>query len=420
MLKTDVNRKIERELLGLVAITLIIGWTIVASSTELAKPVPLAGVLFGCCIIFIILHGLLRYLKHGGDPLLFPIAGMLTVIGLVFVYRLQPTLLPFQLTWFAAGATGFAVITCWLRKPEQLRLYKYIIGIGGLLLMLLTITFGVNIGGNKSWLVLGPLSFEPAEFAKILLVIFLAGYLEEKGKLLADSRWGTEKLALPHPLHLGPMLVMWGIALILLVIEKDLGAALLYYSTFLTMLYMASGRFFYVGLGSVLMILGGWLSYHLFSHVKVRFDIWLNPWADPEGIGYQIVQSLFALGTGGILGTGLSTGSPELVPAVHTDFVFAAIGEELGLAGTLMILLIYVLLVYRGFRAAMLAKNEFCALLAAGLSSLLAWQTFVIIGGVTKLVPLTGVTLPFISYGGSSMLASFIILGLLHNISENG
>jgi cell division protein FtsW len=175
---------------------------------------------------------------------------------------------------------------------------------------------------------------------------------------------------------------------------------------------------FYVGAGTVLLMLGGFLSYHLFNHVRIRFDIWLNPWHDPDGRGYQIIQSLFALGSGGVFGTGLSQGRPNFIPAVHTDFVFAAIGEELGLAGTIAVLLLFMLLIYRGFRAALSAPHDFCALVAAGLSSLLALQTFVIIGGVTKFVPLTGVTLPFISYGGSSMLSNFLILGLLHNISE--
>lgn len=413
------NRKPETELLSFACLLLFIGFTVVAYYANAAQPVMAATVALGCCTVFLVLHGLLRYARHSGDPLLLPIAGMLVAIGLVFVFRLRPALLVYQVAWFGAGSAGFLAITYLLRKPECLRAYKYLIGVCGLLLILSTIIFGVDIGGNKSWIVLGPIRFEPAEFAKILLVVFLAGYLEEKSRLLAASRWGTGKLNIPHPIHLGPLLVMWGIALVLLVFEKDLGAALLYYGTFLTMLYIASGRLFYVGLGSVLMTMGGWLTYHLFNHVRVRFDIWLNPWTDPDGAGYQIVQSLFALGTGGFFGTGLSGGRPEYIPAVHTDFVFAAIGEELGLAGTLAILVLYVLLVYRGFRAALSARNEFCALLAAGLSSLLALQTFVIIGGVTKLVPLTGVTMPFISYGGSSMLASFIILGLLHNISEN-
>lgn len=415
----SLHRKCEMKLLGLVCLTLFTGFTVVAYYSNIIQPILIGAMAIGCCAVFMVLHGLLRHMKHSGDQIFLPLAGILAVIGLVFIFRLRPTLLIYQAAWLATGGIGFLGITHLLRKPEILRTYKYLIGVCGVLLILSTILFGEDIGGNRSWIVWGPIRFEPSEFAKILLVVFLAGYLEEKRRLLSDSRWGTGKLALPHPLHLGPMLVMWGIALVLLVFEKDLGAALLYYGTFLAMLYIASSRFSYVCLGFILMLLGAWLSYHFFAHVQVRFDVWLNPWTDPDGRGYQIVQSLFALGTGGIFGTGLSTGHPEYIPAVHTDFVFAAIGEELGLAGTLAVLLLYVLLIYRGFRAAIRSQNEFSALLAAGLSSLLAWQVFVIVGGVTKFVPLTGVTLPFISYGGSSMLASFLVLGLLHNISEN-
>lgn len=414
-----VNRKVEIGLLNFACLTLFTGFIVVSYSLNEMKLSLVISIAVGVCAVFFAIHGLLKRMRHTGDPLFLPISAILVAIGLVFVFRLRPTLLMYQAVWFLAGSIGFLGITHLLRKPEVLRKYKYLIGIGGILLIFSTILFGVDIGGNKSWIILGPIRFEPAEFAKILLVIFLAGYLEEKRRLLSVSRWGTGRLILPHPLHLGPILAMWGIALALLVLEKDLGAALLYYGTFLVMLYIASGRFSYVVLGFILMIIGGLISYYLFDHVRVRFDMWLNPWTDPNGRGYQIVQSLFALGTGGILGAGLSTGHPEYIPAVHTDFVFAAIGEEVGLAGTLAILTLYLLLVYRGFRAALSAQNEFCALLAAGLSSLLALQTFVIIGGVIKFVPLTGVTMPFISYGGSSMLSSFLVLGLLHNVSEN-
>lgn len=414
-----LGRNYELKLMGIAFLAIFTGFTVVEYYYNAMQPALVAAMAVSCCAIFVVLHGLLKRMRHSGDPVFLPVAGILVAIGLVFIFRLRPALLLYQVAWLAAGGIGFLGITYLLRTPEILRTYKYLFGVCGVLLILSTIIFGVNIGGNKSWIILGPIRFEPAEIAKILLVVFLAGYLEEKRKLLTASRWGTGKFTLPHPLHLGPMLVMWGFALALLVFEKDLGAALLYYGTFLSMLYIASGRFSYVSLGFVLMGLGAWLSYHLFAHVQVRFDIWLNPWTDPDGRGYQIVQSLFALGTGGIFGTGLSTGHPEYIPAVHTDFIFAAIGEELGLAGTLAVLTLYVILIYRGFRAAICAHSEFSALLAAGLSSLLAWQVFVIVGGVTKFVPLTGVTLPFISYGGSSMLTSFLILGLLHNISEN-
>jgi cell division protein FtsW (lipid II flippase) len=412
------GRKWEMRLISIAFAVVIIGFSIVGYFNQTIKVADMAifALIYG--MVPVMLHWLLSKGRHTGDPLLLPIASILVGIGLVFLLRLKPNLLPYQLAWCVIGGIGFWLIKNWLRDIDLLQRYKYSSGVLGLLLLLSTILFGVEIGGNKSWIVIGPIRFEPAEFAKILLVIFLAGYLGERRTLLVTNSFRVGNFSIPHPLYLAPIIIMWGVALVLLVFEKDLGAALLFYGTFLSMLYIASGRIYYIAIGLLLFVIGGAISYGLFPHVRVRFDIWLNPWADPDGRGFQIIQALFAFGTGGIFGTGLALGRPEYIPAVHTDFVFAAIGEELGFMGTIAVLLLYVLLTYRGFRAALAAHNEFHGLLAAGFSSLLALQTFVIIGGVTKFVPLTGVTLPFVSYGGSSMLTSFLILGLLHNISE--
>jgi len=417
MLVKDINQNRELELLILASIIAAVGFGVVAY-LNMVKPMDVIIAILEFCGVFLALHWLMRVKGHAGDPLLLPIVGCLVAIGLVFIFRLRPNLLPYQLLWCAVGGLGFYIVTSLFRSPEQLQKYKYLSGVCGILLILSTVLFGVDIGGNKSWLIIGPLRFEPAEFAKILLVVFLAGYLVENRMLLATNTWRIGRFTLPHPLYLGPLIALWGIGLLLLVLEKDLGAALLYYGTFLSMLYIASGRKSYVAIGLAFIIAGGITSYYLFSHVRVRFDMWLDPWSDPDGRGYQIVQALFSLGTGGIFGTGLSLGRPDYIPAVHTDFIFAAIGEELGLAGTIAVLLLFVLFIHRGFRAALVTENQFCRLLAAGFSSLLALQTVVIIGGVTKFLPLTGITLPFISYGGSSMLSNFLILGLLHNISE--
>jgi peptidoglycan glycosyltransferase len=417
MLANDLNRNREMELLLVTTVIAAVGFIVVAYMHS-AKSLDVIKFILGYGGVFLALHWMLKSKCHTGDPLLLPIVGCLVAIGLVFLFRLQPNLLPYQLLWCGAGGLGFFGVTHLFRSPELLQKYKYISGVLSILMIFSTVLFGVDIGGNKSWLVLGPISFEPVEFSKILLVVFLAGYLVENRMMLATSTWRIGKFSLPHPRYLGPLIALWGIGLLLLVLEKDLGAALLYYGTFLSMLYIASGRKAYVAIGLVLIVAGGIISYQLFGHVRIRFDMWLNPWSDPTGRGYQIVQALFALGTGGIFGTGLSLGRPDYIPAVHTDFVFAAIGEELGLAGTLAVLLLFVLFIHRGFRIALVTQDQFCRLLAAGFSSLLALQTVVIIGGVTKFLPLTGITLPFISYGGSSMLSNFLILGLLHNISE--
>lgn len=417
MFVDNTKRKRELGLLLITAVIVAVGFIVVAYMNTI-KPLDVIMFILVYIGIFATLHLFLQAQSHIGDQLLLPIIGCLVAVGLVFLFRLRPSLLPYQLLWCITGALGFYVVTRLFRSPEILQKYKYVSGILGILLILSTVLFGVDIGGNKSWLIIGPLRFEPSEFAKILLVIFLAGYLAEHRVLLTTNKWRVGKYSLPHPLYLGPLLALWGIGLLLLVLEKDLGAALLYYSTFLTMLYIASGRRSYVVIGLVLIIMGGIFSYYIFGHVRIRFDMWLNPWSDPDGRGYQIVQALFSLATGGIFGTGLSLGRPDYIPAVHTDFVFAAMGEELGLVGTLAVLLLFVLLIHRGFRAALVTKNQFCCLMAAGFSSLLALQTLVIIGGVTKFLPLTGITLPFISYGGSSMLSNFLIVGLLHNISE--
>lgn len=411
------SRKCELGLLLLTAVIAAVGFAVVAY-LNMYNPYQTGMFMLIFSGGFLVLHFLLRAKSHNGNQLFLPIVSCLLAIGLVFIFRLRPNLLAYQITWCVLGLSAFYGVSIFFRSPERLQKYKYVSGVLSILLILSTVVFGVEIGGNKSWIIIGPVRFEPAEFAKILLVVFLAGYLSENRIQLSTNTWRMGKYTLPNPLYLGPLVVLWGIGLILLVLEKDLGAALLYGGTFLTMLYMASGRRSYVIIGSAMIIASGFISYQVFDHVRIRFDMWLNPWSDPDGRGYQIVQALFALGTGGLFGTGLALGKPEYIPEVHTDFIFAAIGEELGLAGTMAILLLFVLLIHQGFRAALVAKSPFNALLAAGFSSLLALQIVVIIGGVTKFLPLTGVTLPFMSYGGSSMLSNFLILGLLHNISE--
>jgi cell division protein FtsW (lipid II flippase) len=299
----------------------------------------------------------------------------------------------------------------WLRR------FRYLWLLSGLGLLGLTILWGVNpLGvGDRLWLSLGKLLyFQPSEALKVLLVIFLASYLAEKRELLVLTGLRIGRWRLPPLPYLGPLFLMWGFSLILLVWQQDLGAALLFFSTFLSMLYVTTGRLYYVITGLGLFICMAVAGYYMFDRIQLRGAIWLDPWSDPRGNAYQIVQSLLAFASGGVFGTGAGLGHPTpYIPVVHTDFVFAAIGEEWGLVGALGVILSLLIVVARGLRTAMRARTTFVSLLAVGLSAMLGWQSLIILGGTLKLIPLTGITLPFVSYGGSSMLISCIMIGLL-------
>jgi cell division protein FtsW (lipid II flippase) len=252
----------------------------------------------------------------------------------------------------------------------------------------------------------------------VLLVVFFAAYLVDKRELLREGTRRLGRMRLPDPKHLGPLLLAWGVSILVMVRQKDLGSSLLFFAVFAAMLYMATERAVYLLAGLGLFVSGALVAYQIFDHVQVRVSTWTNPWPVADGDGFQITQSLFAFGTGGFAGTGLGLGSPEKIPNASTDFVFSAIGEELGLLGTMAVLIAFLLLVGAGFRVAVLAERPFSQLFAAGLTAILGIQTFLILGGVTRLIPLTGITLPFISYGGSSLVANFVILALLLRISD--
>lgn len=363
---------------------------------------------------------------YEGDPLFYPIAALLSSIGLIFTLRLKPELYYVQLLWCSVGAVLFLIPVWWRSRISLLVHYKYIAGILGLLLLLSTLLFGTEIGGNKNWILLGSLRFQPSEFAKLLIVLYLAAYLSEHWEVLsyATRKWGP--FPLPHIRFAAPFLIVWMMAMMVLVLQRDLGAALLYFGTVIGMVFIASGQEAYVAYASGFFLIGSLLVYRLFPHVRTRLDIWLNPWADPNGAGYQTVQSLFALGSGGMIGSGISFGYPGFIPEVHTDFIFAAIGEELGLVGTGCILLLYIILIYRALRNSIYINGDrnsdsemiFRSILGSGLALFFGLQTIIIIGGVVSLLPLTGVTLPFVSYGGSSMVSNYILLGTLAALSS--
>lgn len=362
-------------------------------------------------------HIVLRYAKPRRDPLLLPIFSLLTGWGIVLIDRLAPNFLARQLVWVGLGTAVLLAVTILPHNLSWLRQYRYTWLIGGLLLLAATLLFGVNPTGYGAalWLPLpGRIFFQPSELLKLLLVVFLASYFDEREALLRLGNGRGLFAALPY---LAPLLLMWGFCMLLLVWQQDLGAATLFFILFLALLYLATGDTRYVIGGLVLLLVAGIIAYFLFSVVALRVDAWWNPWPEADNRAFQIVQSLYALAAGGVTGQGIGQGFPDYIPVVHSDFAFAAIAEEWGLIGSIGITAIFALLAYRGIRIALLAKRPFHMYLAAGITTLFSAQALLIMGGVTKLLPLTGVTLPFVSYGGSSLFISSSMAGLLLYLS---
>ncbi len=353
------------------------------------------------------------------DPFLLPTAALLSGWGLLMVGRLAPNFLPRQATWLLLSTLAMLAVVQAGRDLRWLRRYRYTWLLTGLVLLGATLVLGVNPSGYgpRLWLPLGGAYFQPSEPLKLLMVVYLASYLAERRELLLAAGNRVGRLRLPPLAYVGPLLLMFGLTVLLLAGQQDLGAAMLFFLTFLVMLYLATGQWGYAAAGLLLFALAGVVGYQLSARVALRIDIWLNPWPEAADRAYQIVQSLLTLGAGGIVGRGLGLGSPAYIPAVHTDFVFAAIAEEFGLAGTLALIGLLALLLVRGMRSAARAAHPFERLLAAGLTAGLVIQAWVIVAANVRLAPIAGVTLPFLSYGGSSFLATFIALGLLLRIS---
>ena len=365
-----------------------------------------------------------RWTARDADPVLLPVAAILGGLGIAMLYRIMvdrgdPQIWVDQAVWLFVGLAAFVATLLLIRDDRQLDAYTYTIGLAGVILLLLPVVPGIGyeINGARLWARVGPLSFQPAEFGKILIVIFLASYLASKRELLAS---GVGRLGMPRAKDLGPLVLAWGASLAVLFLERDMGASLLFFGVFVVMLWVASGRPGYLVVGAILFAAGAWIGFAVFSHVQARVDYWLHA-LDPSkvlGLGYfQLAQGWFAMASGGLVGTGLGQGSPTLIPYVGSDFIFAAFGEELGMIGAAGILLLFVVLIGRGLRIAMERTDAFGKLLATGITTILALQTFAIVAGVTRLIPLTGVPLPLVSYGGSSRVATFVMLALLVRIS---
>lgn len=392
----------------------------------------------GYLLALAVAHLLIRRYAPYADPVLLPIVALLNGIGLVMIYRLDlareisavnrgeevPTpQASLQLVWTGVALVCFLIVLLVVRDHTVLQSYAYTLALVGVVFLAIPALLPSSlseVNGAKIWIkVPGLFSIQPAEFAKIALIIFAAAFLVSKRSVLSTAGKKVFGLVLPRGRDLGPLLVALLLVLGIMVIGKDLGSALLIFGTFLAMIYVATGRVSWLLIGVLGFSAGAYLAYRMFAHVRVRVDIWLDPFGDPLGSGYQLVQSLFGLGTGGIFGTGLGAGRPDIVPFASTDFIMAALGEELGLVGVTAILLLYLLLTARGVRTGLAARDGFGTLLAGGLAFSLALQMFIVVGGVTRLIPLTGITTPFLSYGGSSLLSNYVILALLVRISDS-
>ena len=379
------------------------------------------GPFLGVVLLLVLLaHLVIRRVAPAADGLLLPLAALLNGVGYVFIARLDDHLAGLQATWTAIGIGSFIVTLVVVRDFKALQRYRYTFGLVGVLLLVMPLLPGVglNINGARIWVAIGPVSFQPGEFAKIALAIFFAGYLEEKREVLGVATFRLGPFNIPDPKHFGPILGAWGVALMVMIFERDLGSAALFFVLFVVMLWVATGRVTYLVVGGGLFGLGAWLSYLKFTHVQTRVQVWLDPWADASGKGYQIVQSAYALAWGGLVGTGPGLGIAGRIPFQETDFIFAIIAEELGLVGSTAILCTFLLMVGSGLRIARRCTDPFGALLAVGLTTLLGVQAFIIIAGVIRLLPLTGITLPFVSYGGSSLVSNYVLLALLLRISD--
>ncbi|MEG6615244.1 FtsW/RodA/SpoVE family cell cycle protein [Peptococcaceae bacterium 1198_IL3148] len=398
----------------LAAVVLLLG----GDKDDMTANIKSVTVLLGAFVAFMLLSYIWQITGFKADCYILPIVFGLTSIGLIFLMRLKPDYAFRQFIWLLVALTVLIIVTTLFRNYHRLSEYTYIYALLGVVALILPIFFGVEQYGARSWLGFAGFQIQTSEFVKILLVLFLAAFLAENRRILTAGTATWLGIPLPGPREWGPLVAMWGVALIILVFQRDLGTALIYFCTFLAMIYAATARIFYVLFGLVAFLLSGFASYQLFDHVQARVNIWLDPWPYFETSGYQLIQSLFAIGSGGVFGSGLGAGSPDLIPAVHTDFIFAAVCEEMGLLGGCGLIILFIIFVYRGLKTAMAAKDEFSALVAAGLTALMGLQAFIIVAGVIKLLPLTGVTLPYVSYGGSSLVANFIILGLILNISH--
>jgi cell division protein FtsW (lipid II flippase) len=408
-----------RELMSLVVVGTLVGFGFASVYIARQEVVNSASLSYGLFFLglYIAAHVIARVTVPSADAYLLPMAGLLTGIGLTEIYRLDEHDAFKQGLWIVIGLGAFAATLTLLHADfRRLESYKYLFGLSAIALLILPAVplLGKTVNGARLWVHVGPVHFQPGELAKILLIVFLAGYLREKREVLAQFRLKD----------LGPLFLVWGCAMLVLVVTNDLGGGLLYFGIFLAMLYVATAQIWFVIAGGALFVAGAAALYNVIPRVEERVQIWLDPWEDPFGQGYQTIQSLYSIANGGFGGAGLGQGTYTdadgnwLIPYLNTDFIYSALAQELGLVGICGFLLVYMLFAARGFRIALLAQDGFSKLLAVGLTFAFTLQAFIIIGGIVRLIPLTGITLPFVSYGGSSIVANFVLLAGLLLVSD--
>ena len=414
------RRNTELFLLCLAAVPVVLLYAMYVLNSSAQLSLSTLGVPLGLFAAFAAAHVAIRFLAPGADSAILPIVFALSGTGITFLTRLAPDAAVSQVVWLFLSVAAMVAVLALVRDLDSLADYKYTIGIAGVVLLVLPMLLGTEQNGSKLWIYIGNFSFQPGEFAKIAITLFLAFYLAANREALSASMRRFGPFTLPRLRMLLPLLVMWGISLLVVVFETDLGSALLFFAFFVIMIYVATGRVSYVVVSLLLLAVGGVACYFLFGHVQNRINIWIDPWSAASSGGYQLVQGLYSLADGGLVGSGIGNGLSTTIPFVQSDFIFAAIGEEMGLLGASAILILFLLFCVRGLATAARAKSDCSAFAAVGLTCAISIQAFIIVGGVTKLLPLTGVTLPFMSQGGTSLLASFLIVGLLLRAGDEG
>ena len=423
-----MNLSIRTQELGFLLVSAAVGLlgavtVATANADELdLGPLPGAAAVLG---VFIAMHVTLRIKAAYADPYVLPLVGVLAAIGLVELHRISPELARDQTIWFAIGGAVFILVLLFLPDHHVLQRYRYSLGAAAVLILILTMIFGTTINGSRLWIEIGQgQTIQPTELAKVLVVMFLAGYLADKRELLAIPTSKVSGVPVPPISALGPALIFLAISLLLIAVLNDFGTAILFFGVFLAMLYLATGRASYVAIGLAAIAVGAVAVWAAVPRIQDRVEAWVDPFGDAQGLGFQLVQSLYALADGGLVGPGLgraflvNTDGSTVIPALQTDFIFSAVAAELGYVGAIGIILCFMLLVQRGFAIAGAANDGYSKLLAGGLTAVLGLQAFLIIGGVIRLIPLTGVTLPFMSYGGSSVVTNFGLIAILLLVSH--
>ena len=415
----------RRTELGMIVLVLVLtGGLYTLASVGSGKAVPATGIIPFLVLVFVLMlvaHLSLRRLAPQADPVLLPLAALLNGMGYVFIAGLDKAQASAQATWTAVGVIAFVATLALFPRAIDLERYRYIIALVGVALLLLPLVphIGEDVNGARLWVRAGPLSFQPEEFAKLALAIFFASVLAERADLLATGTRRIGRWLVLEPRYLAPLIAAWGVSLLVLLAENDLGSSFLFFALFVGLLWVATGRAAYLALGAGLFAAGAVFALDIVHHAQTRVQAWLHPWAHFTTSGYQVIEGWFALAGGGMWGLGPGQGNPGIIPEATSDFIFASIGEEVGLVGVTALLIAYLLITGSGLRVAVRSQRSFSKLLATGLSLLLAVQVFVVVGGITRLIPVTGITLPFVSYGGSSLVSNYILLAILLRISND-